>query len=480
MGMIYVMSTPVSTFETEGIMRDEMYGSYSHIKRINVTLKDGASSDGLRFWIMHGDSRSYLSTYENGSWYSVASEHIVANQAKLLEIDSNGNVSNTIAFSSRGMTKDTLESIPESKLLECLQNALWVAVLISWEQSGSSSSAKFPVKNVEITGKRYKGMFEHYSPNDPSDDVSMFYTPSVKLLESKTYEFETARTIKYSDFDMEKDEIYYAPNASGDNVETKTRVYGRGAIVLACFKNSDGNWSQWRLVTESLEDQENVIAMKLRVWLAVTSETYTWGTGEAAVEYQGYTGPAWINSITFDRQSAEGTYVGGTFTTKTLHLANEARRVHATLVHKENLNVKAYVSLRAEGTLVSGESLGTGNGSRRSVTLQHTNGLTNDGFKLYFDGVEQEVSSYSLATSSGLVTYNAPSGVVVTCDYYYNAGVENFVEMNRIATYRNIDKPGMLESQFKYETENGGKVVTLKAEVEGDGKIEQFAVFFNE
>ena len=486
MGMIYVMSTPMSTYEILGTLRTSLLGTGTVIKKIKVKLINEASSDGLRFWLIGYtsiDNRCCFCTYENGEMTVNQTEHVVANQAKLLEIDSNGNVEKTVAFMSHGMTKETLESIPESVLLEKLQRFAWLAVVIGWEQNGAVSSAKFPVKSVEITGKRYHGENEEFDSNQP-----LFVPAATKVVDSKTYEFETPRTIKYSDFNIDKDALTYAsnvitpndPNYHNYNEDSLTHQYGRGVALRACFKHNDGTWSSWELITPNMTDQENVIAMKLRAQLKVTSPTYTWGTGSAAQTIQGYTGPAWINSVTFDRQTATGTYIGGNFTTRTLHLANIAKKVHATLVHKDGLNVKAYVSLRSEGNFVSGESLGVGTGNRQSVTLQHTTGLTNEGFKLYFNGVEQAVSSYSFASGSGLVTFTAPSGVSVKCDYYYNAGAENFVEMTRTATYRNEDKPGMLESQFKYETTTGGNVATLKAEVAGDGRIEEMAVFFNQ
>ena len=313
-------------------------------------------------------------------------------------------------------------------------------VLILWRQANTSSSEIFPIKKIEIVGTPLK--------LDETTSNEVIYRG--KTLVSDWYNFSEPREISQEDIE----------------------INGGGYINISVMcKKANGEKSQWYPL-RAFETQSNVTGIKIRADIGI--QNFVNGTGLA-----GYL-RSYLNSITFDRRSANGTYVGGNFTTRTLHLANIAKKVHATLVHREGLNVKAYVSLRSEGNFVSGESLGVGNGNRRSVTLQHTTGLTNGGFKLYFNGVEQAVSSYSFASGSGLVTFTAPSGVSVKCDYYYNTGAENFVEMTRTATYRNEDKPGMLESQFKYETTTGGNVATLKAEVAGDGRIEEMAVFFNQ
>jgi uncharacterized protein (TIGR02217 family) len=83
---------------------------------------------------------------------------------------------------------------------------------------------------------------------------------------------------------------------------------------------------------------------------------------------------------------------------------------------------------------VSGQYLGTGDSSKSVFQLQRTMGtaLSNGGFSepivapntvdaIYFDGITQAASSYSVDSSTGLVTFETPpsSGLVITADFWY-------------------------------------------------------------
>ena len=488
MGAIFVLSTIASSIDPVGTTGSTAWTGLSEIDRptlnkIRVKLKSGANENELRFFLfvsgsnINNNQTCRLYTYENGQLVQLLTKYLVSDEAKKAELYPNGAPEEVIAFMERGMTKSTLESIPASQFPSFSQT--WgyhqISVLTYWKSDSASANTIFPVEKFELTGKRWIGLV----------DGGVLPPPNKVQVRSKTFEFSSPRTIKYSDFEIEgsgeiKDSTLTIPTDNEWNTWRTQVQCVAGGVLTGFFKKSNGKWSRNYFINETMPDQTDVIAMKLVGYAGVAYRLYTLSNGTVTGTTNQVLGPVNLNSVTFDRQSATGTYAGGNFTTKTLHLANVAKKVHATLVHKEGLNVKAYVSLRSAGNFVSGENLGTGNGQRQSVTLQHTNGLTNEGFKLYFNGVEQEVSSYSFASGSGLVTFTAPSGVSVKCDYYYNTGAENFVEMTRTATYRNEDKPGMLESQFKYETTTGGNVATLRAEVAGDGRIEEMAVFFNQ
>jgi uncharacterized protein (TIGR02217 family) len=83
---------------------------------------------------------------------------------------------------------------------------------------------------------------------------------------------------------------------------------------------------------------------------------------------------------------------------------------------------------------VSGQYLGTGDSSKSVFQLQRTMGTTlpNGGFSepivapntvdaIYFDGITQAASSYSVDSSTGLVTFETPpsSGLVISTDFWY-------------------------------------------------------------
>lgn len=83
---------------------------------------------------------------------------------------------------------------------------------------------------------------------------------------------------------------------------------------------------------------------------------------------------------------------------------------------------------------IIGQYIGTGDSSRSSFQLQRTMGtaLSDGGFAepilapnvvnaIYFDGIVQNPSSYSIVPDSGLVTFAAPpaTGLVLTVDFSY-------------------------------------------------------------
>lgn len=436
--------------------------------KYKVTLRDGATSEGLRFIVLShnillGKRYANLSTTWERLLKDRSGHFRLGTSIQNLRVSSDS----TWHYSSNIYESDNVYNFSQefTWLVMLWEHGLtmsefenWGAfpdaqVIMLWRKEGASSSEVFPIKKIEIVGERVPLT---------STDSQQGYRYGGTSIVSNLFSFSTPRTIRKEDFEVSREGIV--------------------KISVIC-KKSNGEWTQWYPLS-ALETQTNVVGLKIRGDILIHNDfqagTFINAGGTPIPDYyQGYE-TSRLNTVTFDSGTAVATYIGGNFTTRTLHLANVAKKVHATLVHKEGLNVKAYVSLRSEGNFVSGESLGVGNGNRRSVTLQHTTGLTNEGFKLYFNGVEQAVSSYSFASGSGLVTFTAPSGVSVKCDYFYNTGAENFVEMTRTATYRNEDKPGMLESQFKYETTTGGNVATLKAEVAGDGRIEEMAVFFNQ
>ena len=158
---------------------------------------------------------------------------------------------------------------------------------------------------------------------------------------------------------------------------------------------------------------------------------------------------------------------GAIFTTNLIPLANaetganiSVSRAHLVVKHENiaDAEIKAELALR-DATFVKGEVIAIGDGQQQTAMLKHTDDLTAYNFALYFDGVAQK--NYSFAPISGQVTFTAPSGTIVSADYFYNWGKENFVEMTKGGTYPDRRMPSRASTQFSYDGA-AGNVATLR------------------
>ena len=171
------------------------------------------------------------------------------------------------------------------------------------------------------------------------------------------------------------------------------------------------------------------------------------------------------------------------FITKPINVDNAITGMNITVVHTENQSVKVYLST-SDQLQHAIEVAGIGTGSEQEYTVQNATGFTNEGLKLSFDGVEQSLTSgYIKDTQTGTLKYTAPSGAIVTVEYNYNStsGAFEELQLTQVASYKNPNKAGQIIEQFTASKEIAScKRVMFKAEVAGDGKIEEMAVFFNE
>lgn len=171
------------------------------------------------------------------------------------------------------------------------------------------------------------------------------------------------------------------------------------------------------------------------------------------------------------------------FITKPIDVNNAITGMNITVVHTEGKNVKVYLSTSNQLQHAM-EIIGIGTGSEQEYTVQNATGFTNEGLKLVFDGVEQSLTSgYIKDTQTGILKYTAPAGSIVTVEYNYNStsGAFEELQLTQAASYKNPKKPGQIIEQFTASKEiASGKRVMFKAEVAGDGRIEEMAVFFNQ
>ena len=150
------------------------------------------------------------------------------------------------------------------------------------------------------------------------------------------------------------------------------------------------------------------------------------------------------------------------FVTAPVKLSNTVSRIHMGVKHQnlKDIEINAEVSLQATN-FVESEILGVGDGTEQTVTVANTSSLNFYGFKLYFDGVAQ--NDFSFNHKTGEVTFTAASGVIVTADYFYNWGEENFVAMTKTAIYPDKNNPARATTQFTFrDTGDGGNVAIIK------------------
>ena len=158
------------------------------------------------------------------------------------------------------------------------------------------------------------------------------------------------------------------------------------------------------------------------------------------------------------------------FVSKPLFFENKISRAHLIVKHQNvaDAEIKAEIAIR-DAIFVKDEVLAIGDGTPQTVTLANTANLNNS-IALYFDGELQ--TNFSFNSSSGKVTFTAPSGVIVTANYFYNFGAENFVTMTKTGTYPDRRNQNRATTQFTYAG-TAGTVATLRLTLkQGAGESE--------
>ena len=128
-----------------------------------------------------------------------------------------------------------------------------------------------------------------------------------------------------------------------------------------------------------------------------------------------------------------------------------------TVRHSEldTSTITAAIALRNSPKQIKGEQLGVGSGGKKTYQLANTQGLKYDTLKLYYDGM-RVYGEYEFNCEAGRITCTAPEGVIVTCDYDYQWGLEEWQEMtlsgrNNFGDYE--------ESEFRFTGSDEGKSV---------------------
>ena len=256
------------------------------------------------------------------------------------------------------------------------------------------------------------------------------------------------------------------------NIEvTKTESDGGTATVLASIRDESGSWSEYQeYKTYLTSPATTATGIKFRVVQAVQ----TAGMGSSTV-----TSIAVKHRMDSVATFSEGT---GVCVTKTYNFVNNISRAHLMVKHPlvDDTEVTAQIALRQSPTTVTGEVLGTGNGSSQTVKLATTTGLASHNFVLYFDGVQQAASSYSFSPTDGQVTFTADDGVAVTADYVYGWSKETWVDFTHDTVYPDKDDNTLVDDQFDYvagENDPQGSVGTVRVSlIQKTGKEKDVAL----
>lgn len=256
------------------------------------------------------------------------------------------------------------------------------------------------------------------------------------------------------------------------NIEvSKTEADGGTATVLASIRDSSNNWSEYKEYTNYITSPATTATgIKFRVVQAVQ----TAGTGSSAV-----TSIAVKHRMDSVATFSEGT---GVCVTKTYNFVNNISRAHLMVKHPlvDDTEVTAQIALRQSPTTVTGEVLGTGNGSSQTVKLANTTGLASHNFVLYFDGVQQAASSYSFSPTDGQVTFAADDGVAVTADYVYGWSKETWVDFTHDTVYPDKNDNTLVDDQFDYiagDNDPKGSVGTVRVSlIQKTGKEKDVAL----
>jgi len=256
------------------------------------------------------------------------------------------------------------------------------------------------------------------------------------------------------------------------NIEvTKTESDGGTATVLASIRDESGSWSEYQeYKTYLTSPATTATGIKFRVVQAVQ----TAGMGSSTV-----TSIAVKHRMDSVATFSEGT---GVCVTKTYNFVNNISRAHLMVKHPlvDDTEVTAQIALRQSPTTVTGEVLGTGNGSSQTVKLANTTGLASHNFVLYFDGVQQAASSYSFSPTDGQVTFTADDGVAVTADYVYGWSKETWVDFTHDTVYPDKNDNTLVDDQFDYiagDNDPKGSVGTVRVSlIQKTGKEKDVAL----
>lgn len=229
----------------------------------------------------------------------------------------------------------------------------------------------------------------------------------VKVLTSPELDFGTASEISSARVDQ--------ASSNGGSVSVKAR------LTL-----QDGTVTDWLNVSEI----EGRAARKVQYQVTLQAETI--GTSVAV-----------LNSVLTEYTRGVGVISGkGTVeivsVTRNWNIPLRSLRMRVRHTRLKDSVLSCHVAFRDLPKTVAGENIGVGNGETATHQLAHVGGLHHDSLRVYFDGVRQ-YAGYEFNAEVGRVTCAAPVGAVVTVDYEYGWGMEEWQVMRNNGTVPGLD-----------------------------------------
>lgn len=113
--------------------------------------------------------------------------------------------------------------------------------------------------------------------------------------------------------------------------------------------------------------------------------------------------------------------------------------------------------------MIQNEQLGIGSGKRATYQMKNYHGLKYDTVRLYFDN-ERVLGDFEINSEVGRITCNAPSGVIITCDYESGWENETWHEMS-LSSRESLEDYDISEFRFSRDDSDYRSVCAVRIEL---------------
>lgn len=229
----------------------------------------------------------------------------------------------------------------------------------------------------------------------------------VKVLNSPELDFGTVSEISFARVDQ--------ASSNGGSVSVKARLTLQDGTVTDWMNVSEIEGRAARKVQYQATLQAETIGASVAVLNSVLTE-YTRGIGIISGK-----GTVEIVSVT-----------------RNWNIPLRSLRLRVRHARLKDSVLSCHVAFRDLPKAVVGENVGVGTGETATHQLAHVGGLHHDSLRVYFDGVRQ-YAGYEFNAEVGRVTCAAPVGAVMTVDYEYGWGMEEWQVMRNNGTVPGLD-----------------------------------------
>lgn len=289
-----------------------------------------------------------------------------------------------------------------------------------------------------------------------TDDLSVNY---LKRLVGELHLALVTAELDTTGYDSMLTEVFYSNSEEIDTAEVDVTSIVMGSSALQVSSLADliigANYQ--------LTDGNNLQDVKIATMKIENDRSYVTLTENVRYPFSNATKLRRANG-TFQEGYITGD--GVSFVTNPISFVNEATgdsknisKAHLNVKHENVIGaeISAEIALINNPTFVSREVIAIGNDVTQQATLAHTENLSSWGFKLFFDGIEQQASSYVFSPSDGKVTFFANNGVIVQASYFYNWSEENFIPFEKSGVYCDKKNNERATTQFVYQAANASR-----------------------